>query len=127
MHTVPLIKILVNDLDDAVAFYTERLGFTVREDRTLGNYRWLLVGLEGQPDFALNLDVALTDQQRALVGKQSADLPLFSISTDNCQRDYELWKERGVVFDSEPDVQPYGTGVMLRDIVGNRIYLNEEP
>ena len=88
MHTVPLIKILVNDLDAAVAFYTERLGFTVREDRTLGNYRWLLVGLEGQPDFALNLDVALTDQQRALVGKQSADLPLFSISTDNCQRDY---------------------------------------
>jgi len=95
--------------------------------RILGDYRWLLVGFPGQPDFALNLDLATTEEQRYLVGRQAADLPLFSIDTDDCENDYQRLRAQGVTFDSEPGAQPYGTGVMLRDLYNNRIYLNQEP
>ncbi len=127
MRSVPLLKVLVHDLEAALAFYTDVLGLVVREDRILGDYRWLLVGFPGQPDFALNLDLATTEEQRHLVGRQAADLPLFSIDTDDCENDYQRLRAQGVTFDSEPDAQPYGTGVMLRDLYNNRIYLNQEP
>lgn len=127
MRSIPLVKVLVDDLDAALAFYTDRLGMTCRQDRTLGDYRWLLVGFADQPDFAINLDLVTTTEQRALCGHQAADLPLFSISTDDCLRDHAQLVDQGVEFDSEPQVQPWGTGVMLRDLVGNRIYLNQEP
>lgn len=127
MRSVPLLKILVHDLDDALAFYTDVLDLAIREDRTLGDYRWLLVGFPAQADFALNLDLATTEEQRQMVGRQAADLPLFSIDTDDCESDYQRLRARGVNFESEPDAQPYGTGVMLRDLYNNRIYLNQEP
>lgn len=127
MRSIPLVKVLVRELDEAVDFYTSKLGLSIREDRTLGNYRWVLIGFEGQVDFALNLDLAVTEAQQGLVGRQAADLPLFSVETDDCLGDYAALSQRGVVFDSPPDVQPYGTGAMMRDLYGNRIYLNQEP
>jgi hypothetical protein len=51
---------------------------------------------------------------------------LFSIETDDCTRDYRALKARGVEFDGEPEAQPHGTGVLLRDLYGNKIYLNQD-
>ncbi len=75
----------------------------------------------------MSLDVAKTSEEKALVGRQAAAQPLFGISTDDCQRDYALFKSRGVTFEGEPKAMPYGTGVMLQDLYGNRIYLNQDP
>jgi catechol 2,3-dioxygenase-like lactoylglutathione lyase family enzyme len=126
MMRVTLVKLLVNDQDEALQFYTERLGFEVTEDSKMGDYRWLLVRLPDNREFCINLDVARTDEQKALVGRQAADMPLFSIATDDCMRDYLALKERGVEFEGEPEVQPYGTGVLMKDLYGNKIYINED-
>jgi hypothetical protein len=82
--------------------------------------------LPDNEEFCVNLDVAKTDDQKALVGCQAADLPLFSIETDDCMREYQALKGRGVTFEGEPEVQPYGIGVMTRDLYGNKIYINQD-
>jgi hypothetical protein len=77
-------------------------------------------------EFCVNLDAAKNEEQRALIGRQAADLPLFSINTDDCRREYEAMRARGVAFEGEPETHPCGTGVPLRDLYGNRIYLNQD-
>jgi catechol 2,3-dioxygenase-like lactoylglutathione lyase family enzyme len=126
MKRVTLVKLLVDDLDEALEFYTTRLGFEVAEDEAMGDYRWLLVRLPDNREFSINLSVADTDEQKALVGRQAADLPLFGIDTDDCRLEYEVMKARGVTFEGEPETHPYGTGVLLKDLYGNRIYLNQD-
>jgi len=121
-----LVKLFVDDQDEALDFYTNKLGFEVVEDGKLDNHRWLLVRLPDNKEFCINLDAAMTDEQKALVGRQAADLPLFSIETDDCLRDHKTLKERGVQFEGEPEVRPYGTGVLMKDLHGNRIYLNQD-
>jgi hypothetical protein len=63
---------------------------------------------------------------KALVGRQAADAPLFSIETDDCIGEYKILKERAVEFEGEPEVRPYGTGVLMKDLYGNKIYLNQD-
>jgi len=126
MKRVTLVKLLVNAHDEALEFYTEKLGFEVAEDTKLGDYRWLLVRLPDNEEFCINLDVAKTSEQEALVGRQAADLPLFSIDTDDCMSVYRSLKGRGVEFEGEPEVLPYGTGVLMKDLYGNKIYLNQD-
>jgi lactoylglutathione lyase len=110
MKRVTLFKVFVHDQDEALDFYTKKLGFEVAEDNKLGEYRWLLVRLPDNKEFCLNLDIPRTEEQKALVGRQSADLPLFSIETDDCMGDYKAMKARGVEFEGEPVAQSYGTG-----------------
>jgi catechol 2,3-dioxygenase-like lactoylglutathione lyase family enzyme len=126
MKRVTLVKLLVNDQDEALEFYTNKLGFEVAEDRTLGDYRWLLVRSPDNNEFCINLDAARSAEQKALVGHQAADLPLFSIETDDCLGEYKTLKERGIEFDGKPEVRPYGTGVLMKDLYGNRIYINQD-
>jgi catechol 2,3-dioxygenase-like lactoylglutathione lyase family enzyme len=126
MKRVSLCKVFVHDQDEALEFYNRKLGFEVAEDNKLGDYRWLLVRLPDNREFCLNLDTARTEEQKALVGRQAADVPLFSIETDDCMGDYNAMKARGVEFECEPEIQPYGTGVLLKDLYGNRIYLNQD-
>ena len=126
MKRVTLVKLFVSDQDEALDFYTEKLGFEVAEDTTMGDYRWLLVRLPDNEEFCINLDVAKTSEQEALVGRQAAGLPLFSIETDDCLNEYRTLKERGVEFEGEPEVRPYGTGVLMKDLYGNKINLNQD-
>lgn len=122
-----LVSLLVKDQDEAARFYVDRLGFVVAEDNPMGDERWLLVRPPATPDVAISLTKAKTTEQLALVGRQAADQPLFGLGTDDCHRDFTAMKARGVVFEGEPQSMPFGTGVMLRDLYGNKIYLNEEP
>lgn len=73
------------------------------------------------------LYLAESEKDRALVGKQAGSQPVLGIATDDCLADYCRMKEAAVKFHGEPQVQPYGTGVLLEDLYGNRIYLSQEP
>jgi catechol 2,3-dioxygenase-like lactoylglutathione lyase family enzyme len=125
------VTVWVHDQDEALAFYTEKLGMELRNDVTLpemGNFRWLTVGLSGQPDVAITLmavpgppvfDADTRDQLMALVAKGAAGGLFFS--TDNCQASYEELKGRGVEFQQEPTEQPYGIDAGFRDQSGNQM------
>src|SRR6266481_4410857 len=109
------VNVWVHDQDEALAFYTEKLGMEVRDDVTvpeLGNFRWLTVGLPGQ-DVALALvavpgppvfDQETRDQITALMAKGAAGGLFFS--TDDVKSTYEELKKRGVEFQQEPTEQP---------------------
>jgi catechol 2,3-dioxygenase-like lactoylglutathione lyase family enzyme len=127
VNKLTVFKVFVSDQEDARRFYVEQLGFKVAEDNHLGDYRWLLVQPPDNDEVSLNLEAARTDDEKALVGRQAAGQPLFSLSTDDCLRDFAELQRRGVTFDGEPTVMPYGTGVTLRDLYGNKIYLNQDP
>jgi len=124
-------QVWVHDQDEALAFYTEKLGLELREDVTvpeLGNFRWLSVGVPGQPDIAITLmaipgppvfDAETQDAIRTLVAKGVASGLFFA--TDDVQATYEELKDRGVEFQQEPTEQPYGVDAGFRDPSGNQM------
>jgi catechol 2,3-dioxygenase-like lactoylglutathione lyase family enzyme len=125
------VNVWVHDQDEALAWYTEKLGFELREDVTLpelGGFRWLTVGPAGQPDFALALMTVpgppvfaedTADKIRDLMGRGAAGGLFFA--TDDCRGDYEELTARGVEFTEEPSERPYGVDAGLRDPSGNNI------
>ena len=119
---------LVRDYDEAIRFYTEKLGFVVVEDFPMGpDARWLTIAPPDNHDTVFALHVAKSENDLALVGKQGGSFPFLGLTTDDCQGDYQRLKALGVKFHGEPEVRPYGTGVMLEDLYGNKIFLNQEP
>jgi catechol 2,3-dioxygenase-like lactoylglutathione lyase family enzyme len=124
------VQVWVHDQDEALAFYTDKLGLELREDVTvpeMGNFRWLSVGVPGQPDVAITLmavpgppvfDEETRDQIHALLAKGASGGLFFA--TDDCQGAYEELKSRGVEFGQEPTKQPYGIDAGLRDPSGNQ-------
>jgi len=127
MKKITLFRVYVKDQDAARKFYVDQLGFEVAEDNLLDDYRWLLVRAPGNHEVSLNLEIAKTDEEKHLVGRQAGNQPLFAIGTDDCKRDYAEMKRHGVRFEGEPKTMPYGTGVMMLDLYGNKIYLNQDP
>ena len=125
----------VHDQDEALAFYTEKLGLELRDDVTvpeLGNFRWLTVGVPGQDDVAITLmavpgppvfDEETRRTLQELVAKRAAGGLFFS--TGDCQASYEELKGRGVEFSQEPTRQPYGLDAGFRDPSGNQIRMME--
>jgi catechol 2,3-dioxygenase-like lactoylglutathione lyase family enzyme len=123
------VNVWVHDQDEALAFYTEKLGMELREDVTvpeMGNFRWLSVGLPGQ-DVALTLMAVpgppvFDEDTRAkileLMSKGAAGGLFFS--TDDVMGSYEELKDRGVEFGQEPTEQPYGVDAGFRDPSGNQ-------
>jgi predicted enzyme related to lactoylglutathione lyase len=118
--------VYVTDQDSAKAFYTEKLGLEVREDARMGNFRWLAVGPKTQPDHHIVLMLigsgptmtpAQTDALRDLVKTGAIGGGVFS--TDDCKRDYEDFKAKGVEFSREPKEMPYGVEAVFKDDSGN--------
>jgi catechol 2,3-dioxygenase-like lactoylglutathione lyase family enzyme len=130
------VQVWVHDQDEALAFYTEKLGMELREDVTvaeMGNFRWLSVGLPGQ-DVAITLmaipgppvfDEETRDQIHKLIAKGASGGLFFS--TDDAQGAYEELKSRGVEFTQEPTEQPYGIDAGFRDISGNHFRMAQAP
>lgn len=124
------VQVWVHDQDEALAFYTEKLGLELREDVTvpeMGNFRWLSVGVPGQDDVAIVLmavpgppvfEEETRAQIQALLAK-GASGGLFFV-TDDVHGTYEELKGRGVEFTQEPTEQPYGIDAGLRDPSGNQ-------
>src|ERR1700737_396999 len=102
MNMVTAFKLYGSDQEAARRFYVDQFGFEVAEDALLGDCRWLLVRAPGNKEVSIILEIAKTNEAKSLVGRQGGGEPLFSISTDDCERDYVEFKRRGVKFDGEP-------------------------
>jgi predicted enzyme related to lactoylglutathione lyase len=128
-------QLWVHDQDEALAFYTQKLGMEVRVDATvaeMGNFRWLTVGPAGQPDVAIVLmaipgppvmDAETADQVRGLMAKGFAGT--IFLTTDDVHGAYEELRGRGVEFVEEPEERPYGIDSSFRDPSGNHIRLTQ--
>jgi uncharacterized glyoxalase superfamily protein PhnB len=128
-------QLWVHDQEEALAFYTEKVGMEVRADVTLaemGDFRWLTVGPPGQEDVSIvlmaipgppvmNSDTA--DEVRGLMAKGFAGTVF--LTTDDCQASYEELKARGVEFTEAPEERPYGIDSGFRDPSGNSFRLTE--
>ena len=128
-------QLWVHDQDEALAFYTEKLGFEVLSDVTMpemGNFRWLSVGAPGQSDFGIVLmaipdppvlDEESAEQVRALMAKGFAGTVF--LTTDDCRAAYEDLRSRGVEFVEAPEERPYGIDCGFRDPSGNHFRLTQ--
>jgi catechol 2,3-dioxygenase-like lactoylglutathione lyase family enzyme len=130
------VNVWVHDQDEALDFYTKKLGMEVRDDVTLpemGNFRWLTVGAPGQQGVALALlsvpgppvfDEETAAQVKSRVAKGAAG-GLFFLS-DDVRGTYEELKQKGVEFSQEPTQQPYGLDAGFRDPSGNQIRMMQQ-
>jgi uncharacterized glyoxalase superfamily protein PhnB len=128
-------QLWVHDQDEALAFYTQKLGFEARADVTLpemGDFRWLTVGPAGQPEVAIVLmaipgppvmDAETAEQVRTLMAKGFAGT--IFLTTDDVHAAYEELKGRGVDFVEQPEERPYGIDSSFRDPSGNHIRLTQ--
>jgi uncharacterized glyoxalase superfamily protein PhnB len=128
-------QLWVHDQDEALAFYTQKLGMEVRSDVTLpelGGFRWLTVAPPGQEEVAIVLmlipgppvmDDETTDEVRTLMSKGFAGTVF--LSTDDCRADYEELRNRGVEFTEAPEERPYGIDSGFRDPSGNHLRLTQ--
>jgi len=128
-------QLWVHDQDEALAFYTEKLGMEVRADVTLaelGNFRWLTVGPAGQDDISITLmlipgppvmNAETAGEVRNLMAKGFAGT--IFLTTDDCRASYEELKGRGVEFVEEPEERPYGIDSGFRDPSGNQLRLTQ--
>src|SRR5262245_46912902 len=122
-----ITSLLVKNYDEAIVFYTGKLGFVVAEDFPMGgDDRWVTITPPNNQECVFALHVAKSESDQALIGKQGGTFPFLGLTTDDCMGDYQKLKALGVKFHGEPEVRPYGTGVMLEDLYGNKIFLNEE-
>jgi uncharacterized glyoxalase superfamily protein PhnB len=130
LKSLATAMVWVHDQDEALAYYTDKVGLEVREDVTvpeMGNFRWLTVGVPGQEDVAIVLmaipgppvfDEQTREQIQELMAKGASGGLFFT--TDDCRGTFEELKARGVEFQGEPAEQPYGIDVGFRDPSGNQ-------
>jgi catechol 2,3-dioxygenase-like lactoylglutathione lyase family enzyme len=128
-------QLWVHDQDEALAFYTQKLGMEVRTDVTLdelGGFRWLTVAPPEQPDLAIALmaipgppvmDPDTAEQVKSLMAKGFAGTVF--LRTDDVHAAYEELKSRGVEFTEEPEERPYGIDSGFRDPSGNSFRLTQ--
>jgi catechol 2,3-dioxygenase-like lactoylglutathione lyase family enzyme len=120
--------VLVEDIDAAVNFYVEKLGFEKRADTIIWvGTRWVTVSPKGQPEIELSFAHADEDCNLLVVGKQSPNIPLMFLETDDLQRDYNVLKAKGVHFRTYPTEQAWGTEAVFEDLYGNLINLVQPP
>lgn len=134
MLRIASTQVWVHDQDEALAFYTDKLGMEVRADATLPEmgFRWLTVGPVGQPDIAIVLmavpgppmtDAKTAAQIRELTAKGGCSTVF--LATDDCQAEYEELVARGVEFTEPPEQRPYGIDAGFRDVSGNNFRLTQ--
>lgn len=121
MSRIALTTLLVRDYDEAIAFYTERLGFELIEDISLDEgKRWVVVAPPGAGEAALLLAQASTARQRALVGGQTGERVGFFLHTEDFAREHARMTAAGVRFMEAPRDEPYGMVAVFEDLYGTR-------
>jgi predicted enzyme related to lactoylglutathione lyase len=135
IKSIANVNVWVHDQDEALAFYTGKLGLELRGDVTvpeMGDFRWLTVGPAGQPDVSFVLmaipgppvfEPETAAQLKDLVAKGAVGA--YFVATDDCQASYEELKGRGVEFQMEPTEMPYGIDAAFRDPSGNHFRLTQ--
>lgn len=114
------IALVVDDYDDAIKFYTEKLHFTLVEDTVLSETkRWVIIAPPGSDGCQLLLAKAATDEQKGRVGNQTGGRVFLFLYTDDFWRDYKNMTDEGIEFVKEPVTEPYGTVAVFKDLHGN--------
>lgn len=127
MNKIKILSLLVKDYDEAIQFYREKLGFELLEDAPFGDRRWVTLALPNQRDVTIALELAKTNDDQALVGRQGGSFAFLGIETTDCMADYNRMKSLNVKFQGEPTSGPWGTGVLFEDLYGNKIFMSQEP
>ena len=121
MQTLAHIALVVKDYDEAINFYTEKLGFTLVEDTVLSNTkRWVLIAPPGSNGCQILLAKAANEEQMSRVGNQTGGRVFLFLHTDNFQRDYQQLLDHQVKIIREPSVEAYGTVAVFEDLYGNK-------
>jgi catechol 2,3-dioxygenase-like lactoylglutathione lyase family enzyme len=114
------MALVVRDYDEAIAFYTQKLGFRLLEDTPLtATKRWVLVAPAGAVECALLLARAVGPIQENAIGNQSGGRVFLFLRTDDFNRDYQLMLKNGIRFVRPPSVESYGTVAVFEDLYGN--------
>ena len=119
MSHLGLVALVVDDYDDAIAFYVDVLGFELREDRDEGHKRWVVVAPPGA-ETGLLLARASAEDQRSRIGNQTGGRVGWFLVTDDFARDHRELLARGVRFTEEPRHEDYGSVAVFEDLYGNR-------
>lgn len=131
ISNISLVSVFVTDIDDALAFYTDVLGFTAKEDLMFGeDFRWCTVVHPNQPELQVHLttpSAPLSDDLVAAMRRAQAEggLPGLGLAVDDCRQTFEELSAKGVVFLQEPTQRPYGVEALMRDNSGNWMVLVE--
>lgn len=115
------VALVVGDYDEAVRFYTEKLGFTVVEDTSqpAQDKRWVLIAPPGSSGTTLLLARASAPAQESFIGNQAGGRVFLFLGTDDFWRDYNRMRASGVTFVRVPKEEPYGTVAVFTDLYGN--------
>lgn len=116
---IALTTLVVADYDEAIAWYTGALGFSLLQDIDQGDKRWVVVGPADGNAAALLLARASNDEQRARIGNQTGGRVGFFLNTDDFWRDHAAMTARGVDFLETPREEVYATVAVFRDLYGN--------
>lgn len=121
-QSIAHVALIVRDYDEAIAFYTKKLGFELVDDVDLpgDGKRWVVVAPPGASETSIVLAKAATPQQEAFIGDQTGGRVFLFLKTDDFERDYNAFKERGVRFLEAPRLEAYGTVAVFEDLYGNR-------
>ena len=114
------IAIVVNDYDEAIKFYTEKLHFDLVEDTQLSETkRWVLVRPKGGDSCCLLLAKAANEEQRSRIGNQTGGRVFLFLHTDNFERDYQNLLDHQIEIVRQPQIEEYGTVAVFKDLYGN--------
>lgn len=115
------VALVVRDYDEAIRFYTEKLGFTLVEDRYQPEQdkRWVVVAPPGSSGATLLLARASKPEQERVIGNQTGGRVFLFLSTDDFWRDYNRMVSLGITFVRPPKAEPYGTVAVFQDLYGN--------
>ena len=134
INRLSVATIWVKDHNEALRFYTEKLGFEIRADVKNGDFRWLTVGLKGQPDLefqlaAIKASHALTQEEvdHLTILVEAGKMGIGPWKTDDCQQTYETLSANGVEFLQPPTDRPYGIiEAIFKDNSGNIMVLSQD-
>lgn len=120
-QSLALTALVVADYDDAIAFYVDKLGFTLIQDSYVPEQekRWVVVAPRGSTESQLLLARATSEEQASRVGNQTGGRVFLFLKTNDFWRDYQAYKERGVEFVRGPKDEEYGTVAVFADLYGN--------
>lgn len=118
---IGLTTLVVRNYDEALSYYTQKLGFVLIEDTIIDDTkRWIVVAPQGATESGLLLARAANKGQKKAVGLQAGGRVFLFLHTDDFQRDFIAYKNRGVAFLEDPRQEPYGIVAMFADLYGNR-------
>ena len=115
------VALVVRDYDEAIAWFTEKLDFTLVEDtfQPEQEKRWVVIAPPGSQGTSILLARAATPEQEQAIGNQTGGRVFLFLNTDDFWRDYDVMQARGVTFVREPKDADYGTVAVFADLYGN--------